>query len=692
MKRFYMFAVAFALFQTTANAKINDWLGIIGNTKVQIKYYSPAKSDSFVTLSGKQISESEPALVQEFKSQSTDVRLIFRKYGSHIELSGGVSAKGNKDQCFTLRIIFPLKASGHTVWCRDLDSTQSVSEGDTTCTNYVEASSLIPPTGAFNVVGSDNGGYGDKLGEGMMSFYPLAAVSTDSTGYGWGVDMGVPIVFKLSYDPAEGMISEFDLATSSKTENFPGRTYFRLLLFEYQPEWHMRAAMKQYYRIEPEYFKKRVTKEGIWLPFSPLHETRGWEDFDIAFHETDWRTMDRGLSPALPTIEADRLGGVLSFQYTDPWEEEIPIPATDSTYEQVTSKAAIGGTMAEYISACAALDKDGRLIARKLETPWFKTGWAVSLNINTDPDLKGLNAFNFVYRREISPALRLDADGIYFDCLEWYWQYDMDYDTSHFTYTDYPLTFSSSPVHPSPAVWSYASDYKLLKKVADELHSQGKLVMGNGYGWIPFEAGEMDLFGSELNWHSKEDTGIRRLLFYRALSYQKPVVFLLNEGMDDKDFTEPPYDGYRKYFQKMLFYGFFPSFFSVNSSNNVYWSDSVKYNQGRPFFRKYMPLIKEISEAGWEPITYAALTDRALKVERFGKRSSRTIYFTVLNPDPDPSTATLTIEKKELGLIGKLGVKELIKGSPIDYRETAASIEIPVNIEGNSTQLIEVTR
>ena len=138
----------------------------------------------------------------------------------------------------------------------------------------------------------------------------------------------------------------------------------------------------------------------------------------------------------------------------------------------------------------------------------------------------------------------------------------------------------------------------MLKKVSDQMHEQGKYVMGNGYGWIPFEAGALDLFGSELNWHSKTETGSARLQFYRALSYQKPVVFLLNEGMDDSVFTQPPYEGYAEYFEKMLFYGFFPSFFSVNSSNNVYWAYSVKYNQGRPYFKKYIPLIKEISLAG----------------------------------------------------------------------------------------------
>ena len=48
----------------------------------------------------------------------------------------------------------------------------------------------------------NNGGYGDKVGNGQMSFYPLAAVSSDKVGFGWGVDMGIPVVFRLAYEPA----------------------------------------------------------------------------------------------------------------------------------------------------------------------------------------------------------------------------------------------------------------------------------------------------------------------------------------------------------------------------------------------------------------------------------------------------------------------------------------------------------
>ncbi len=435
-----------------------------------------------------------------------------------------------------------------------------------------------------------------------------------------------------------------------------------------------------------------MTHEGIWLPFSPLLEINGWKDFGFAFHETDWKSRDKGMNTRLSTIEAGKIANVFTFQYTDPWEEEIPISKPALTYDEATGKEIIKGERSDLVSQYGASDKEGKFIARKLETPWFPTGWAESINIDTDPDLPGFNAYDRVRKNEIDPALSMDVDGIYFDCLEWLWQYDLDYNAGHFESTDYPLTFSTSLEKPRPAIWSYSSDYKMLKKVSDQMHDQGKYAMGNGYGWIPFEAGVLDLFGSELNWHSKIETGIARLQFYRALSWQKPVVFLLNEGLDDSVFTQPPYHGYAEYFEKMLFFGFFPSFFSVNSSNNVYWSDSVKCNQGRPYFKKYIPLIKEISSAGWQPVTLARLSNPDMRIERFGGAESGAVYFTLLNQGEKELQTTVTVAAKELHIGGVSKIQEMIEGKEFGYEKGEGTIMITLSVKGKSTRLIKIVK
>ncbi len=676
----------------SVNAQANNWLEIIKETKVAVKYFSPIKSESFSIINVKDTQENELCFIKEFSDEDINVKLTFKKYNSHLELFGEVQNLEKEDLCLTLKLIFPLTGIKNIVWSYDLDSSITVKSNNKIYSNFVDAKTIIPPAGAFNTDSTSNGGYGDKVGTGHMSFFPLASILSDKGGLGWGVGMGIPVVFRLSYDSELGMISEFDFAVSKETKKFPNRAFFKLLLFEFDPVWKMRSALEKYYQLQPEYFKRRVTQEGIWLPFAPLYKIEGWKDFGFAFHETNWRSNDNGLTPSVSSIEAGKLANILTFQYTEPWEEEIPIPKLDLTYEEVVSKDIVSQDHSQYIETSAALDKENKLITRKLETPWFPTGWAVSVNTNTDPDIKGFNRFDYVTKTEINPAIEMNVDGIYFDCLEWNWQYDMNYNRKHFEYTDYPLTFSSSLKKPRPVIWCYSSDYEFINKIADEMHKKGKLVMGNSFYWIPFSAGKLDLFGSELNWYDSVDTRLTRLQFLRAMAFQKPAVFLLNVGLGDKAFTQPPYDGYRIYFEKMLFYGFFPSFFSEDASNNIYWEDSVKYNVGRPFFKKYIPLIKEIAQAGWQPIPYARINNKEIKLERFTNKDSNSVYFTLYNSNAKDIQSTVTFNLKDLKINKVLSIDEMIGKKKIKYEKSDHSIRIKLKVNGRSASLLRVNK
>ena len=53
-----------------------------------------------------------------------------------------------------------------------------------------------------------------------------------------------------------------------------------------------------------------------------------------------------------------------------------------------------------------------------------------------------------------------------------------------------------------------------------------------------------------------------------------------------------------RYFQRCLFYGMFPSMFSHNAADNPYWRNPAWYNRDRPLFKKYIPLIRRVAEAG----------------------------------------------------------------------------------------------
>lgn len=629
---------------------------------------SPSPEAVEVPLSNSVISGN--SRISSYKDESYEIDIYETSRDSFTEINGDLRHLTDEPSCITLRIILPLSGK-EWKWFRGLDKSLTMNARDI-CYDTIGVRTVLPPDGAFNGRNLQDGGYGDPVGRGTMSYYPLCAVSVDGMGRGLGVDMSLPEVYRLGAGTSQGLIAEFDLATSPLTARFPNRAFFRLCSFNFNSGWGMRAALSRYYSIFPEAFKKRVVNEGIWLPFTPLRSIPGWDDFGFAFHETSWGSKDVKFDKKIPAMLSDKGTGVLSFQYTEPWDLQLPIRVKTMGYNEIVGGGLINKEHRYYLDISATNDKNGLWQARRLETPWFRAGWAVSITTNCDPDLPGFNKYSYILKDEINPALELDADGIYFDSMEWNWHHDLNYREDHFATTNYPLTFSASVK--KPAIWNFASEFAFMKKISDEMHIQGKLAMGNGHGWNPFAASNLDLFGAELSWYSSDDHNTEALDFKRAISFQKPIVFLLNEGLNDKAFTDPPYNGYVVYFEKMLAYGFFPSFFSVDASTDPYWQDEKKIENGRPFFKKYIPVIKKIAGAGWEPVTYASCNSEGIRIERFGERNN--LFFTVRNNGALDSSCEITLDMKGLGITGQITCLEMIEG--VTARVNGDKIILPV--------------
>ena len=124
------------------------------------------------------------------------------------------------------------------------------------------------------------------------------------------------------------------------------------------------------------------------------------------------------------------------------------------------------------------------------------------------------------------------------------------------------------------------------------------------------------------------------LLYRRAMSGGKPYCFLMNV-----DFDKFGDDLVEKYMQRALAYGLFASFFSPNASGGHYFSRPELYNRHRPLFKKYVPICKRISEAGWRPVNTLLRSETPkVYVEQFGDR-----YATVFNSSAKPATARLKL-------------------------------------------------
>ena len=99
------------------------------------------------------------------------------------------------------------------------------------------------------------------------------------------------------------------------------------------------------------------------------------------------------------------------------------------------------------------------------------------------------------------------------------------------------------------------------------------------------------------------------------------------------DFDLLTHERVEKFFNHCLAYGFFPGFFSAaahgKKSKERYFRRPDLYERDRPLFKRYMPLVRRVAEAGWRPVNRLFPVDPATGVfaEQFGER-----YVTLFNP------------------------------------------------------------
>jgi hypothetical protein len=91
------------------------------------------------------------------------------------------------------------------------------------------------------------------------------------------------------------------------------------------------------------------------------------------------------------------------------------------------------------------------------------------------------------------------------------------------------------------------------------------------------------------------------------------------------------------------------------------------YERDRPLFQLYMPVIRALSSAGWEPITRATATPAA-EIERFGDLSRGPVLLTVRGPQGAALQADVTLDLDACGLTGAqwpLEAREIVTDQPL---------------------------
>ncbi len=557
-----------------------------------------------------------------------DLRLVaqWEAGDGHIRVAGRVTDGRGSDRAITLLFALPIDATGWE-W-----------GDDTRHSRRIEGVAEFAHTVAV------------RSGSGRMSRYPLGAVWNAEHGLALGLDMARPAQYTIAYHPGtRQLFIAYDLALVKDTDKFPSSADFSFVIYRFDPRWGFRAALQKYYDIFPGDFIRRVPREGVWMPFADIARVPGFEDFGFAFQE--------GAS----NVPFDDAHGIASFFYVEPMSCWLALPAgVPRTYEaaEETLRKDLAGVrdarqkeMAAATLASGIHTADGQLSLYLVKAPWCDGG---VYTLNPDPDLPvtaGLPATKAkVMEAAIAGAFKhhppstnsatpgTGLDGVYFDSLEMSCL-ELNYRRDHFPAADFPLVFDGEG---RPAQMMFFSTLDFVRSVARDLHRRDLLTFANAVLWnFSLPAPWLDVMGTEVNWMREgsyaPDPDVV-MNFRRALCRQKPYCLLLNT-----DYAKFTSEHVERYFNRCLFYGIWPGFFDQDAaSKDPYWLSGKKwYARDRALFQQYIPLLRAVTDAGWEPVTGAVCDNAQLWLERFGNPGQGRCLLTVFNDTAVPQAGVI---------------------------------------------------
>lgn len=563
----------------------------------------------------------------------------YRAVGAAIRIDGEIQDLTGKDRAVTVHFAYLVDAVGWQ-WHDDQRSARTIEPGQ----QY----------GAFAERGAGS--------TGTASRWPLACVSGPNDGLVIGAPLNLPRLWRFGYDAkARELYAEVDLGLTPETREFPSRASFSLVLYRSDPQWGFRSALERYYLLFPDCFIKRNAKEGIWMPFTDIETVQGFGDFGFQFKEGD------------NNVPFDQAHGIYSFVYVEPWSNWVRMPkemprTLDNAVNLAKERAKEGSHKDQATTTSAIEGPDGRWAARIENQPWCD-GAVICVNPNpavpTQPAAvtQFQNLWGHVERAfERNP----DLTGVYHDSFEMYlFPRALNYRREHFADVDTPLAFDSEGQLCQTVMFDMVD---FARATAERMWSKGKMTFANG---VPFEtpwgAAWLDVMGTEFGGNASDDI----MNYWRALCYQRPYLLLLNT-----DYNTFPAEGVVAYMKHAAAYGFFPSFFSHNASEDPYWQNPALYNRDRPIFRKYIPIISALSAAGWEPVSYARSSNPRVYVERFGNLPGP-LHFTLFNDSDQAQEAKITFDLPHV----KSGAKELL------FRELIAAGGLRAEVAGGAASL-----
>lgn len=483
-----------------------------------------------------------------------------------------------------------------------------------------------------------------------ISKWPYASIYGDRVGLCLANRMGRPAVYRHFYDG--DLAIQYDFGLTSDTHRSASTASFAFDLYRHDPEWGLRSAAKRYFTEFAAGFEvsDARTRPGNVLSNRHASRVKSLRDFGAMY-------ADRHFGDFQYIKDAEDQG-LVTMTYNEPWmwrsnfggigQTELPTFSGVIARERADIDVWDRNDVADYstspraYSARAFLnsvyhDEYGKPIINGTRTYGGGRYRVVEWLTNADPDIvgplgqpnRGLLSWTNEYWRDVEGAEKLGAtaDGIRYDSLgEWTHLGVENHRRMHFAFADYPLTFSYRTGRPCQLGYFGALEY--LRFVRAKMDESGGFTCANGDAIVPWFAHLLDSVFRE-NW-SPEMESYRHV---RMLMYQKNCG---DWGRARMNHSEEKLD---QTLNDCLTYAWWPG---IDGRAD-------QWESRRPLFKRYTPVLEALSNAGWEPVTFARSEADSVLVERFGGEGDRPLLFTVRNLASEPRDIALTIDTTALG-------------------------------------------
>lgn len=549
-----------------------------------------------------------------------------RKNVEHFDLT--ISDTTGRDRALTLTYLCPLP-EGEAVWHADPRSNVVVRAGKRSLGNFYSIR---------------------DVGRRALSRHPFVAVSGAKDAYAIGLDVEYPAFYRVAVDPnLRVAYISWDIAFVKGKQS----ARLKFVRFPFDRRHGFRGALETYQSLYPENWEVRVKKQGTLLSFTNASTIPDCEDFGFRFKE------------AIYEPEFDDRHGILTFHYEEPllWWMKKPgkAPSFRSFVDEANRLADAGDVRATGWRNSVFRGQDGAPLGYIRNMSWCDgIGWS----LNTSPNLPGENTdfnvrhgngkFESRYRKDWTAENPCGIDGEFIDSSEPFQAFQMDFCRERFVHMKTPLTWCST--NGAPGIYKGMIAFENARETKRRCRAIGRYIYANStpnrWSWMP---PNMDAMCREVTWVKRDgswrpdDSEI--MMRRRMLCGGKPYNLVMN-----CDFDLLTSERMEKYFNHALAYGFFPSLFSAaahgKKNKQRYFRRPELYERDRPLFRKYIPIIRRVAEAGWRPVNRLFHVDPATGIyaEQFGDR-----YVTIFNPSHTETLRISVPDVHELTTGAKVG-------------------------------------